>query len=105
MTIIFSVVYIGMKVAYKMFPEGLITGSPPPVVSETPRPPTEMHMAEKSQFDQSDMDNLNVYLDSQLMDKSSGSKCFFSHTRSGFLLFLAHLSRRLFSSPEQKAPR
>ena len=76
----FSVVYKGMKVAYKMFPEGLITGSPPPVVSETPRPPTEMHMAEKSQFDQSDMDNLNVYLDSQLMDKSSGSKWFILHT-------------------------
>ena len=57
-----------------MFPEGLLTGSPPPVVSETPRPPTEMHMADKEHFGPADLDNLNVYLDSQLMDKSSGSK-------------------------------
>ena len=64
----------GMKVAYKMFPEGLMTGTPPPVVTETPRPPSEMHMAQKGHFDQSDLDNLNIYLDSQLMDKSSGSK-------------------------------
>ena len=51
-----------------------MTGTPPPVVTETPRAPSEIHMAGKDHFDQSDLDNLNIYLDSQLMDKSSGSK-------------------------------
>ena len=66
---------LGMKVAYKIFPEGLFTGTPPQSVTETPRTPgAHMEMAGKNVFDQEDLEKISIYLDNALCDKSSGSK-------------------------------
>ena len=67
--------FSGMKVGYKIFPEGFLTGSPPPGVTETlrtPGGPTEK--ACKEQFDQDDLEKISIYLDNALCDKSCGSK-------------------------------
>ena len=63
-----------MKLAYKLVPEGLLTGTPPPSMtgakSRDPVPGTQRH------FSPTDMDKIEIYLDSALQDKSIGSKSF-----------------------------
>lgn len=66
----------GMKVAYKVFPEGLFTGTPPVVVTETPRTNRKPEMANRDKFTDEDLEKIGIYLDNALCDKSSGSKCF-----------------------------
>lgn len=66
----------GMKVAYKVFPEGLFTGTPPVVVTETPRTNRKPEMANRDKFTDEDLEKIGIYLDNALCDKSSGSKSF-----------------------------
>lgn len=68
----------GMKVAYKIFPEGFLTGSPPLTVTETPRSTTRTERADRDKFTHDDLEKLGIYLDNALCDKSSGSKTFSS---------------------------
>ncbi|XP_052782273.1 centrosomal protein of 41 kDa-like isoform X2 [Mya arenaria] len=65
----------GMKVAYKMFPEGLFTGQPPVAVTETPRNTARTpDMANRDRFSMEDLEKIGIYLDNALCDKSSGSR-------------------------------
>lgn len=68
----------GMKVAYKIFPEGFLTGSPPLTVTETPRSTPRTERADRDKFTHDDLEKLGIYLDNALCDKSSGSKTFSS---------------------------
>ena len=63
-----------MKVAYKIFPEGLLTGTPSEVVSETPRTKRKPEMADRNKFTSEDIEKIEIYLNNALCDKSSGSK-------------------------------
>lgn len=63
-----------MRVAYKAFPEGLFTGTPNQNVTEAAKPPKEVIPATQKEFDVHDVDRLNMYLDSALSDRSTGSK-------------------------------
>lgn len=63
-----------MKLAHKLVPEGLITGTPPPNVTggtkcKNPFP------ASQNNFSAADIDKIEIYLDHALQDKSIGSKC------------------------------
>ncbi|KAL3853498.1 hypothetical protein ACJMK2_017034 [Sinanodonta woodiana] len=64
----------GMRIAYKSFPEGLFTGTPNQNVTESSKPPAENLPATKKTFDQSDLNNLGLYLDNALSDRSVGSR-------------------------------
>jgi hypothetical protein len=64
-----------MKVAYKIFPEGLLTGTPSDTVSETPRSKRKPEMADRDKFTADDLAKIDIYLNNALCDKSSGSKC------------------------------
>ncbi|XP_052285777.1 centrosomal protein of 41 kDa A-like isoform X2 [Dreissena polymorpha] len=65
----------GMKVAYKIFPEGLFTGHPPVAVTETPRQPNRTYeSANREKFTMEDLEKIGIYLDNALCDKSSGSR-------------------------------
>lgn len=64
----------GMKVAYKLFPEGLFTGTPPIGVTETPRTNKKPEKANKDKFTMEDLEKIGIYLDNALCDKSSGSR-------------------------------
>ena len=69
-----------MKVAYKMFPEGLFTGHPPVSVTETPRQPTKgEECACRDKFTYDDLEKIGIYLDNALCDKSSGSEWIILH--------------------------
>ncbi len=67
--------FAGMKLAYKLIPEGLLTGSPPQNVTGTkcknPFP------AMQNNFTTSDIDKIEIYLDNALQDKSIGSRFLF----------------------------
>ncbi|XP_060572201.1 centrosomal protein of 41 kDa-like isoform X3 [Ruditapes philippinarum] len=64
----------GMKVAYKIFPEGLLTGTPSDTVSETPRSKRKPEMADRDKFTADDLAKIDIYLNNALCDKSSGSR-------------------------------
>ncbi|CAC5410319.1 CEP41 [Mytilus coruscus] len=64
----------GMRIAYKTFPEGLFTGTPNQNVTEAAKPPKEIIPASQKDFDQHDIDRLNMYLDNALQDRSTGSR-------------------------------
>ena len=61
-----------MKLAHKLVPEGLLTGTPPPSMtgakSREPVPAMQRH------FSTADIDKIEIYLDSALQDKSIGSE-------------------------------
>ena len=62
-----------MKVAYKMFPEGLFTGTASPTVSK--QKPEEYQASGKDNcFTREDVDKLEIYLDNALQDKSLASE-------------------------------
>lgn len=67
-----------MKVAYKIIPEGLFTGSPPLSVTETPRSTPRTEMANRDKFTHEDLEKIGIYLDNALCDKSTGSELSFS---------------------------
>ncbi|XP_063433510.1 centrosomal protein of 41 kDa B-like isoform X1 [Mytilus trossulus] len=64
----------GMRIAYKTFPEGLFTGTPNQNVTEAAKPPKQIIPATQKDFDQHDIDRLNMYLDNALQDRSTGSR-------------------------------
>ena len=64
----------GLKVAYRLFPESLITGTPPLSVTEKREKPKEIERATKKHFEHSDYDGLQMYLDNALKDNRIGSK-------------------------------
>ncbi|XP_041350057.1 centrosomal protein of 41 kDa-like [Gigantopelta aegis] len=64
----------GLKVAYRLFPESLITGMPPLSVTEKKEKPKEIEPANKKHFEQSDYDGLEMYLDNALKDNRIGSR-------------------------------
>ncbi|KAL4227117.1 Centrosomal protein of 41 kDa [Mactra antiquata] len=64
----------GMKVAYKIIPEGLFTGVPPVSVTETPRSTRHPEHGSKNEFTPEDLDKISFYLDAALCDKSTGSR-------------------------------
>lgn len=63
-----------MKVAYKIIPEGLFTGIPPPTVTETPRSSRHPEPGCQEKFTDEDLEKIGIYLDNALCDKSTGSK-------------------------------
>lgn len=74
---------IGLKVACRLFPEGLITGTvlaslldsipnnKPKMQSQSPVPRVP---ADKTDFTQEDLDKLSIYTDMALCDNSSASE-------------------------------
>lgn len=62
----------GLKVAFKLFPEGLLTGTPPISVSGS-KSKTIMP-ASGGGFTVDDIDKLEIYLDNSLQDKGIGSR-------------------------------
>ncbi len=62
----------GLKLAYKLFPEGLFTGTPPQSITgvKCKDPMT----AWQTNFSFEDIDKVEIYLDGALQDKSIGSK-------------------------------
>ena len=67
-----AVIIAGLKLAYKLFPEGLFTGTPPQSISgvKCKDPMT----AWQTTFTFEDIDKVEIYLDGALQDKSIGSK-------------------------------
>lgn len=63
-----------MRVAYKVFPVGLFTGTPNLIVTEAKIRPTELVPAVKKEFSVEDLCYLHQHLDSALADRSVGSK-------------------------------
>lgn len=68
----FFVLFVGLKVAFKLFPEGLLTGTPPISVSGS-KSKTIMP-ASGGGFTVDDIDKLEIYLDNSLQDKGIGSE-------------------------------
>ncbi|KAK7102620.1 centrosomal protein of 41 kDa-like isoform X2 [Littorina saxatilis] len=72
----------GLKVAGKVFPDGLLTGTLPLSLMEPPNPKAKNHPVtaresadkSKSDFTMHDLDCLVTYMDSALSDNSSGSR-------------------------------
>ncbi|XP_046548729.1 centrosomal protein of 41 kDa-like isoform X2 [Haliotis rubra] len=62
----------GLKVAYKNYPEGLITGTLP--MSVTEKKPKKIEPADQKHFCSDDIDRLSIYLDTALKDQSVGSR-------------------------------
>ncbi|XP_046356305.1 centrosomal protein of 41 kDa-like isoform X2 [Haliotis rufescens] len=62
----------GLKVAYKNYPEGLITGTPP--MSVTEKKLKTIEPADQKHFCSDDIDRLSIYLDHALKDQSIGSR-------------------------------
>ena len=65
---------IGMKLAYKRFPEGLLTGTPSPAITGKPPSKLPVSPAYNMTFNEDDMDRIQIYLDNALQDHSIGSK-------------------------------
>jgi len=63
-----------MKLAYKLFPERLITGTLSPAITGQ-KPPKTIEMASNVCFTVDDIDAIDMYLDNALEDNSIGSKC------------------------------
>ena len=61
-----------MKVAYKVFPEGLMTGTVPQAISGV-KPKTFVPPSQKY-FTLEDINKVDIYLDNALQDHSIGSK-------------------------------
>lgn len=68
------VVSVGMRIAYRYFPDGLMTGTPSQTVTENPKPPKTKEKASQKSFTTFDLEKLHTQLDSQLSDRSVGSK-------------------------------
>ncbi|XP_064605072.1 centrosomal protein of 41 kDa-like isoform X2 [Liolophura sinensis] len=62
----------GLRIAAKLFPEGLITGTLPQ--SLTQQKPKQITTAERKIFSRMDLDKLQIYLDGALQDNSIGSR-------------------------------
>ena len=63
---------VGLKMAEKLFPAGLLTGTPPQPFGAKKK--TEnITMASQTEFSASDLENLHSYLDHALQDHSIGS--------------------------------
>lgn len=73
----------GMKVAYKIFPEGLFTGTPNQVITESKHPPKEICPANQDKFTSFDYERLETSLDKSLQDKSVGSRLSKASSRTG----------------------
>ena len=69
--------YQGLKVAGKLFPEGLISGPlPESITGQRPASnPLPVPSAHPSRFSREDIDKIEIYLDNALQDHSIGSKC------------------------------
>ena len=66
---------LGLRIAYRYFPEGLMTGTPNQNITETTKPPKTKEKASQKSFTTFDLEKLHTQLDSQLSDRSVGSKC------------------------------
>ncbi|KAL5014489.1 hypothetical protein ScPMuIL_008759 [Solemya velum] len=64
----------GMKVAYRIFPEGFLTGTPSPNVTENQKIIGESKMANQEKFTLEDVDKLLMYSDRSMVDRSVGSR-------------------------------
>jgi len=62
----------GMKLAYKLFPERLITGTLSPAITGQ-KPPKTIEMASNVCFTVDDIDAIDMYLDNALEDNSIGT--------------------------------
>lgn len=63
-----------MKVAYRIFPEGFLTGTPSPNVTENQKIIGESKMANQEKFTLEDVDKLLMYSDRSMVDRSVGSE-------------------------------
>ena len=61
-----------MKVAFKIFPEGFLTGTPPATL--LPTKPKEFKPASQKIFTTEDIDKMDEQLDNSLQDRSVGGK-------------------------------
>jgi hypothetical protein len=66
--------YSGLKLALKLFPEGLLTGTPP--FELTGVKPKVVKRANQARFTNQDINKVEIYLDNALQDKSIGSECY-----------------------------
>ena len=67
-----DIVIVGLKVAVKTFPEGLVTGTIPHALGG---PKTKQIIpAAQREFSMEDIDCIEMYLDNALQDHSVGSK-------------------------------
>jgi len=66
--------FAGLRVSYKMFPSGLITGTPNQNITDAKNPPKEIEKASQDVFTAEDIMNLDNALESVLKDGSVGSK-------------------------------
>jgi len=64
--------FIGLKVAVKLFPNGLLTGTPPASIAISK--PKEIITASKQDFLPEDIANLSAQMDLVTQDKSVGSE-------------------------------
>lgn len=74
--VILYFVRTGLKVAYKLFPEGLVSGTPNAAVLGFK--PKTVKPATRNNFTTDDIDKIEIYLDNALQDRSIGSEllCF-----------------------------
>ncbi|XP_078310045.1 centrosomal protein of 41 kDa-like isoform X2 [Crassostrea virginica] len=64
----------GLRIAYRYFPEGLMTGTPNQNITESTKPPKTKEKASQKSFTTFDLEKLHTQLDSQLSDRSVGSR-------------------------------
>ncbi|XP_061175977.1 centrosomal protein of 41 kDa-like isoform X2 [Saccostrea echinata] len=64
----------GMRIAYRYFPEGLMTGTPNQNITESTKPPKTKEKASQKTFTTFDLEKLHTQLDNQLSDRSVGSR-------------------------------
>ncbi|KAK3102640.1 hypothetical protein FSP39_012820 [Pinctada imbricata] len=64
----------GMRIAYKVCPDGLFTGTPNMNITEATKPPTCIVKASQKDFCTEDINKLTMYIDNALADSSVGSK-------------------------------
>jgi len=68
------VIFLGMKLALKMFPDGLFTGTPP--FDLTGVKPKSTKPAVQRVFSNEDINKIEMFLDNALQDKSVGSELY-----------------------------
>ncbi|XP_056001721.1 centrosomal protein of 41 kDa-like [Ostrea edulis] len=64
----------GMRIAYRFFPEGLLTGTPNQNITDSSKPPKTKEKASQKSFNTFDLEKLHSQLDRELSDRSVGSR-------------------------------
>lgn len=68
-----------MRIAYRFFPEGLLTGTPNQNITDSSKPPKTKEKASQKSFNTFDLEKLHSQLDRELSDRSVGSMSLLSY--------------------------